>query len=231
MILSSTHWTSGLGSPSWPRPYQSGHLDVGEKLVRLAGLDLGQAGDPAALAVIGKPSYGVGFIGPQVRHWNLDKLGSYPLGTDYGVIIEDLLKTRTLSALLVDATGAKPFVDWLRREAVAKNWNTPIVPITIAPSAMHLAHKDRKTGYWTVPKRELVNALVVMEHKRLLKMDANSPAVKRLLQELRGFQLTITKSANLTFGAKQGQHDDLVMSLSMPCWWGLRSGKREAVWC
>lgn len=200
--------------------------DYSERWHRIGGLDIGQSHDPSALAVIQHRVYGRDFIGPHQEGWELIKLGTWPLGTDYGEVIKDVLNLKTLSVLCVDATGAKPFIDWFRREASRVSWATRIRPINIATSAMREA-AVREKGFWSVPKREIVTALVVMEHKHGLKLPKEDPAVKRLLRELADFKLTISRAANQTFGAKQGSHDDLVMSLGMACWWALRSGVRE----
>ena len=43
-----------------------------------------------------------------------------------------------------------------------------------------------------------------------------------LRSELMDFQLRRTPAANLTFSAREGQHDHLVLSLAIALWWGER---------
>lgn len=210
----------------WPNGNLRVHqIDDEERWLRIGGLDLGQAQDPAALAVIQTKVYGRDFVGPRLQGWDLVKLGNWPLGTDYGQIIADVLDLKTLSVLCIDATGAKPFVDWFRREASQKSWPTRIRPINISTSAMREA-AVREKGFWSVPKREIVNSLVVMEHRHHLRMPKDK-TTRLLLKQLADFKMTISRAANQLFGAKAGSHDDLVMALGMACWWALRAGARE----
>jgi hypothetical protein len=201
--------------------------DSAERLYRIGSIDLGQSQDPAAFVALQAPRYGADFIGPPENGWLVRTITEYPLGTDYGTIIQHLLGLKSLDVLIIDATGAKPFVDWIRRDASRVAWRTRIIPINIATSAMREA-AIRDKGFWSVPKRELVNAMVVMEHRGDLKLDRNDPFVKKLFKQLVDFQMTISRAANRQFGAKQGSHDDLLMSLAQSCWWALRFGRRQA---
>lgn len=234
MLSSRSHgsWTQGGGQQfldnRWPRPWRE--FDGWEKLFRIAGLDLGQAQDPSALSIIEQSSYGADFIGPrEKKQWKVKLLHEWPIGTNYGQVIGDMLNFGSLDVLVIDATGAKPFIDWFRESASKANWrNTRVRPINITGGQSHA--KQGENGYVNVPKRELVSSLLMMQHKDTLRVP-NTPDIRRwwnqLLQEIKDFQLKLTKAANQQFGAKQGSHDDLLMSLGYCCWWALRAGFRE----
>lgn len=218
----------GIGPKQVKVGWQPRIISADTQIFRIGSLDLGQSQDPAALSVIEQTRHGSDFIGPCDPRWRLVRLRPWELNTDYGQIISDCLAMKTLNFFLIDATGAKPFVDWFRREALNKNWQTRIVPINITTSAMREA-AQREHGYWSVPKAEIVNSLIVMEHKGFLALDREARIVKQLFKQLGTFQMRITKSAHQTFGARGGHHDDLVMSLGMACWWALRAARSSAL--
>lgn len=146
--------------PLWqvvsPKP-----VDDRERYYYIAGLDLGQTGDNSALVVLEKSVYGAGFCGPRDPRYYVRVLTLYPLNTDYVDIAEDVLSKR-LDILTVDATGGgRPFVDMLRRMATSRGFKGRIKPIVVATSSMREAAM-REKGFWSVPKRELVGAIVLM---------------------------------------------------------------------
>jgi hypothetical protein len=51
-----------------------------------------------------------------------------------------------------------------------------------------------------------------------LKIAANLPEAANLVNELQNFEMKITKNANDIYAAKNGQHDDLVLSLGLAVW-------------
>ena len=139
------------------------------------GLDLGQARDFTALAVLEK----VIPLAPEPRAYRTHELWQdgqpiapprtpllpeyrgrhlerYPLGTPYPTIIagvKDRMATPALrgATLIVDATGVgRPVVDLFRAARL-----TP-VPVTITGGDTVTRTRD---GYWHVPKRDLVGAV------------------------------------------------------------------------
>jgi hypothetical protein len=40
-----------------------------------------------------------------------------------------------------------------------------------------------------------------------------------LVQELLNFRVKITEAANETFGAGDGEHDDIVLAVALACWY------------
>src|SRR5689334_12451769 len=116
----------------------------------IIGLDLGQAQDYSALAIVEQQSDQHDVV--ELRRWRL--------GTPYPEIVADVAALRETPALkghcalVVDATGVgRPVVD-LFVEARCK-------PVGVMITAGAQAHRDDESGYWMVPKKELVSSVQV----------------------------------------------------------------------
>jgi hypothetical protein len=188
-----------------------------------SGLDLAQARDHAALAVLERSAvpdparHGATLPSFAVRH-----LRRFPLGTGYPQLIESLAATFARpplagSALAVDRTGVgRPVVEMLRQAGI----RAAIRPVTI--TAGHQATPARGGGS-NVPKRELISTLQVLIQSRRLKIAGALPEAPRLVRELERFRVKVTASANETFEAeREGDHDDLVMAIALAAWAGQR---------
>jgi hypothetical protein len=213
-----------------------------DKITYFVGLDLGQASDYTALAILErtKPTdriyssaeafYGldavpVGETTPKkeksfaVRH-----LERFPQGTSYPVICErvvDLFDEPPLlgGTLAVDQTGVgRAVVDMIRRAQP----QAIIRPITIVSG--HAVLPD--DAGWHVPKKELVSVLQVLLQSRRLQVARGLPMASVLVRELETFRVKITASANETFESwRERDHDDLVLSVAMAAWVGDRALK------
>ena len=174
----------------------------------VVGLDLGQAQDYTALAVVERTEGGE----RHVRH-----LERFPLGTTYPAIVERvaaLLSREPLAGdaeLVVDATGVgAPVVDLLRDAGLRP------VAVTITGGEKVIRGSDG----WRVPKRDLVAALQVALQTGRLKVAATLPLAEILTRELLDFRVRITDAAHDTYGAwREGSHDDLVLAVALAVWW------------
>jgi len=189
----------------------------------LIGLDLGQASDFTALAVLqrrepveasAKPDYALRY------------LRRFPLGTAYPDIVPAVAGLRMREPLLqaplvVDQTGVgRAVVDMLRQSA------SGVIPVTITGGKAATRAED---GSYHVPKKELITALQVVLQGRRLQIARSLPEAATLVRELQQFQVKITASANEIFGAgREGQHDDLVLAVALSCWWWERVPPSEA---
>ncbi|MGH8542119.1 MAG: hypothetical protein ACREX3_00395 [Gammaproteobacteria bacterium] len=183
----------------------------------VVGLDLGQAQDPTALAVLER-SPGVAPADPvfhRVRH-----LHRWPLWTSYPVIVSDVrdLLDRpplkgAVTALVVDATGVGAAVVDLFEDA---GLGVRLVPVTITAGAE--AH-EVDLG-WRVPKRDLVGISQVLLQRRRLRIAKALPEAARLLEEMEQFRVEITERGRDTYAAAAGAHDDLVLAVALACWFG-----------
>ena len=187
----------------------------------IVGLDLGQAQDPTALAVVerSQASDGVIYAARHLQRW--------PLRTAYTEIVRDVttllqrppLRSAT-AALVVDATGVGAAVmDLFRAESLGAD---DLVPVTITAGAD--AQKDEEGG-WRVPKRDLVGVVQVLLQNQRLRIAAALPEAETLLRELEGFRVRVSAAGHDTYGAwRDGTHDDLVLAVALACWYGEHEG-------
>jgi hypothetical protein len=180
----------------------------------ISGLDLGQTTDPTAHTILEK--FGCG----KDAQYHVRYLKRYPLGTPYVDIAKDMARIYSStdyplrgSVLTVDQTGVgRGVIEMLRTEKV---------PAIIQPITITSGNKvsERPDG-WSVPKKDLVSVMqVVLETKRI-KILSTLKEASTLQRELSSFRMQITSSANETFNARQGEHDDLVLATSTAIWWG-----------
>jgi hypothetical protein len=190
------------------------------------GLDLGQAQDFTALAVLSRPRV-LGHEPPADRQspYAVPHLHRFTLGTPYPQIVAavvDLLRSPPLrgSMLVVDQTGVgRPVVDMLT-DGLEGRVNCQFCPITI--TAGHEVTRS-EVGQLRVPKKELVASLQVLLQTRRLRIAQALPDAATLVRELETFRVKVTAAANETFGAwREGQHDDLVLAVALAAWMGER---------
>jgi hypothetical protein len=184
----------------------------------LIGLDLGQASDFTALAVVERPPA----LDEEDRRevaYSLRHLQRFPLGTPYTQIVPAVARlVRSVplerrATLVVDETGVgRPLVEMLRGASVS----VPIIPVTITPGRVL---KVTENGSHHVPKKELVFCLQRLVHQGRLMVARTLPEAKTLMQEMLSFNVKITAAAHETFGAwRAGEHDDLVLAVALACW-------------
>jgi hypothetical protein len=182
------------------------------------GLDLGQAADFTALAVLERPA-----VPPGVQAlYGMRHLQRFPLATPYTEIVPAvarLVADRPLAghvSLVVDQTGVgRAVVDMLKRSAQCH-----VVPVTITGGQNVTEAED---GSRHVPKKELVTCLQLLLQSRRLRIARSLPEAETLVRELENFRVKITLAAHETFGAwREGQHDDLVLAAALAGWWGER---------
>jgi hypothetical protein len=121
--------------------------------------------------------------------------------------------------LVVDATGVgRAVVDMFLRPSMLEA--AELVPLTITAGETWRRDRwgsTRLTGYW-VGKRELVSVLVARLQGGRLRFIPGDPLAGALEEELRNFKVKVTKAANVQFEAREGEHDDLVLSVAMALW-------------
>ena len=191
--------------------------------MHLVGLDLGQKGDYTAIAVVEQWTQAIGDVDAatfeaRTKTWlDVRHLERLPLGTSYPDIVERVcglvrapqLKGKCL--LIVDATGVgAPVVDLLRRAPL----ECTMIPVTITGG-------DRPSNGpegWRVPKRDLVTGLQVVLERGELRMPDSLQTARTLVKELMSMQVKISDTGHDAYGARSGQHDDLVLALGLACW-------------
>ena len=194
-------------------------------MMYVVGLDLGQASDFTAVAILERF--------PAKRVWAVRNLFRFPLGTPYTVIVEGIRRLmnawplRGNSHLVVDGTGVgRPVLDLLRRPGLG-----------CRPVSVTIHGGDRVTtgsGYG-VPKRDIVSTLQLLLQQGRFKIAASLLDAKALFAELASFGVRISDSGHDTYCAgRANEHDDLVNAVGLACWygqhvWSLPSGPPEPV--
>ena len=205
------------------------------------GLDLGQANDYSALAVVEKivppdPLAGVdihvigGSLRPEARprpRYDLVWLDRYPLHLPYpemvgrvaALLASPPLRGRNL--LAIDNTGVgRPIVDLFRQAGLRP------VPITISGGSAVTA----QDGGYVVPKRDLVGAVKVALQSARLKIARGLPLADVLTRELLSFEVRISAAGHDQYAAwRENEHDDLVLAAALALWSGEKMPSRTLV--
>jgi hypothetical protein len=191
---------------------------------KFIGLDLGQAQDFTALAVVSRQRRDAyAEKEPMKPPYDLPYLKRFPLGTPYTEIIPfviEMLQTPELtgSMLVVDYTGVGRAVGDMFCDAFEKGITCRYCPITITGG--HTISPANAGGF-NVPKKELVSALQVVMQTRRLRIAPTLPEAELLVKELQNFRVKITLAANESFEAwREGQHDDMVLATALATWAG-----------
>jgi hypothetical protein len=198
------------------------------------GLDLGQAADYTAVAVVQsgmqeKPEGGT------ERFLHLRHLERYELGTPYPDIADKvaaLMRDERLSPneydasrrrifrsepeLIVDDTGVgRAVADLLK----TKGLEFKALTITGGDEVNAVG-----AGRYRVPKRDLVGALEVPFHTGKLKIAEGMELWPSLKKELLNFRRKIDlKTAHDSYEHwRESDHDDLVLAAALACWWVTR---------
>jgi len=199
------------------------------------GLDLGQANDYTAIAVVEETGER-GESPLHVRHLERPPLGTYypeqvarvkELVTD-PALAEDFYddwgtKVRSYPPeLVVDATGVgRPVVDMLRKEDLSFS------PVLITGG--DIEHHEH--GFYRVPKRNLVSSVQIALQSGQLKIAEELELAETLRRELLNFRIKVNIStAHDSYEAwREGDHDDLVLAVALACW-RVRKRKGAAVY-
>ncbi len=182
------------------------------------GLDLGQAADYSAIAILERQGTGEDMT-LLCRH-----LQRWELRTSYPAIVADtarmmnsaevqIIAGRMRPVLAVDATGVgAPVVDLFKNERM----RAQLEPIQITGGDS----VTRENGLTRVPKRDLVSAAQVALQSERLKIAEELPEAQTLVRELENFQVKINlDTAHDSYGAwREGTHDDLVLAVSLALW-------------
>lgn len=148
-----------------------------------------------------------------VRH--LERL---PLRTSYVDVVEHvrgMLKRSPLNfpraELVLDQTGVgRPVVDMFRRAGLRP------IGVTITGGDK----ETRKGDDWNVAKLLLVSRMQAMLHSDELRIAKTLPEARTLALEMQDFRANISETGIARFGAREGQHDDLVLAVAIGAWRG-----------
>lgn len=221
--------------------------------VRLIGVDLGQQKDYTAITIIERHYAPVGDL-EYGQRWDQDRrrmvsesrqpvtveyrcrhLERPPLGTPYTEVVDRIVAVTSAVGgeplLAVDQTGVgRPVTELLYRRlretfvtSTPSKTRPTLMPVTITGGDTVTGGRN---GY-RVPKRDLVAAPLVLMQNRQLKIAEGLALKDVLVKELRNFRVKINIStAHDSYEHwREGDHDDLVLSVALACWAGERMRK------
>jgi hypothetical protein len=177
----------------------------------VSGLDLGQQADFSALVVCE-----VGQHGAEWRH-DVRHIHRWPLKTPYPEIVADLNNLFGRgpllgSTLVLDATGVG--------RGVADMVLSAKLPADVRAYTITAGFRP---GDGTVPKVDLVGAVVAALQTGRLRFAESLELTPVLQRELETFRVKVTPDRNETYSAwRERDHDDLVLALALAVWFGER---------
>lgn len=188
------------------------------------GLDLGQVNDFTALTIIDHKDDEL-----HVRYLWRERNHPYPAIVK---IVQDIAQRPEIAtnsaALVIDATGVgRPVVDMFRELE-----NMPqIVPITIT-GGDSVSPADG-SGY-RVPKRDLVSTMQIALQAGELKFADRLRYRDIVMAEFLNFKAKISAKGHDSYAAggtdwREGEHDDIVLAVSLACWYIMRQSLRVAM--
>jgi hypothetical protein len=196
-----------------------------EEVRYFVGVDLGQAHDPTAIAVVRRLRFLLSHDHDHSKTptWKEEKptifqcgyLERVPLGTTYPTIVAhvgQLLQRPIWSGkidLAVDETGVgRPVCDLFTSAGLT------FTGVSITGGAS----ESNEGKSWRVPKMTLVSALQALLHEGRLHIQKDLTEAAELVRELQDFRVKYTEGGHLTFNAREGKHDDLVRALAIAVW-------------
>jgi len=193
------------------------------------GVDFGSQRDFTALALVEREEViqtkhnGYKLIeDSRISRYKLLYLERMELGTPYTQIVRHLTeviaraKVDGMVTTIADATGVGlPVVQMMREAGIA-----PLVPIGIHGGN---AVNEKQDGY-SVPKRDLVTALLIAFQGRRIRIPSDIKHKEQLVHEMQSFKMKQRESGADSYEAlMEKDHDDLVLALSYAIWYPERT--------
>ena len=217
--------------------------DIRVENMFVIGLDLGQINDYTALIILDRSQEIVTETVPVpdfhdraiIRQWtdrqvikdafyDCRHIERLRLGTSYPDIVDHvkrLVESEQINGrylLVVDQTGVgRPVFDLVTKAGLEA------VGVTITGGdAVTWSRREAR-----VAKRLLVSTLHATIQTGRLKFAEGMENVDILQKEMLTFDYKMTESANIVYGAREGAHDDLVLSLALALWMGEKYGNPQ----
>ncbi len=186
------------------------------------GVDLGQMRDYSAVTIL-QQDFKYKNIHTKIPIYNVRHLERIKLGTSYPKIVyrlEMLLQKPEIhhaqKVVLIDQTGVGQAVVDMMRQSDIKN----VIGINITGGSS----VNEIEGGFNVPKKELVAALQVLIQSERIKIVKGLEFAEVLKQEILNFKVKLDeKTGHESFEAwREQEHDDLVLSTAIACWYAFR---------
>jgi hypothetical protein len=177
------------------------------------GVDLGQSNDSTAIVLIEA-------VAGTLHCGHIERV---PLGTDYLSVVarvEHIMNRLPPTAdLVVDASGCgRPVADMLTHAGL--DFQGIVISGGVEESTL-------TGGYRSVPKATLISHVQAALHSGTLKIQADLPETPILLRELEDFRVSFSGTGHMSFNARGGRHDDIVLALSLAVWAAKRHDGNE----
>jgi hypothetical protein len=201
------------------RPYQHPIPDQGKPAPKppayLAGLDIGQRDDWTALAIVEQAE------DKSLTLVALERVRRIPY-PEIARLVADTVGEMTNPTVLVDCTGVgRPVTDQLTELGVRHT------RISIHGGSTVGQLDD---GTLSVPKRDLIAALVVGFESRRLRIARGLRHVEHLEREAASFQMKLSAAGHDSYSAREGEHDDLLLAVALPVWHAGQPKRLAYVW-
>jgi hypothetical protein len=152
-------------------------------------------------------------MAPPPPIFQVGHLERVPLGTPYPGVVAHvgrlLTKLPGHSELVIDFTGVgRPVFDMFVYSGIS--------PTGVLITGGTAETRDGATC--SVPKLTLVSRLQALLHEGRLKILRELAEAETLVRELQDFRVEFTAAGHLTFNARTGKHDDLVLALAIAVW-------------
>lgn len=180
------------------------------------GADLGTLQDPTAISIIEDmlvpaPRWGKGYVQEfEPRQQTLVQAFRLKVGLDWPVIVNTIKKVKEQipdSTLWVDTSGiGQPVGAMLREKGVMFTG----VTITAGDRFTKMDHITYRCS-----KSYLISYLSTLFQSGELRIAEGIKDAKEFRQQVEDFQALTTPSGNLTFGTRDGRHDDLLLSTAI----------------
>ncbi len=203
-----------MGYRDRDRPGVRGDLDY------TLGVDLGQAGDYTALALIKRVV--TRWVPPEgdIKEesvYHLKLLDRAPLGVLYPVVARQVLSLLDQPPLSRDT----PCV--VDRSGVGRAVTDFFIEDGLDPYTVTITGGDtvtREGRHYNVPKRDIVGSLIAVYQSGRLKVAQEMELWPQLVHELTNFKLKISlKTGHDSYEAwRESDHDDLVLALGLAVW-------------
>ena len=217
--------------------------------IPIIGVDLGQQRDYTAISILEREHVPAGAmyndeyhhrgrwiyaarqpvrLEYRVRHLERPALGT-PYPDQVARILELVKAIGGEMALVVDATGVGlPVTDmlWARLREEIEGTDIYITRCNVTITGGDSV--TRTEGGFRVPKRDLVSAPLVLLQNGQLKIAEGLSLRETLVKELLNFRvkINISTSHDSYEAWREGDHDDLVLSVALACWAGERYMRR-----
>ena len=204
-------------------------MPEGKLEASIIGVDLGQARDFTAIAVVQQRQDYKGWPNEDERigspYYKVLFLHRLPLGTDYTVAVDvvkrmaqDLKDKHKKPEIVIDFTGVgRPIYNMF--QAVR------IHPYGIG---IHGGREESRDGrIFNVPSRDLAAVLQVLYQQKRINVSNKLKDAQVLNDELLNFQVKINaETGHDSYSHRSGKHDDYVLAVACACWLGEKGLRR-----